>query len=644
LRSARLPQALFLEDAMQITINNDFITGGPFTQAQIDSFLQDEQIAVNILDATFTNNISLTFNVGFASMEGQKMAPTDGGLGNANFDAAVLLPYSQLRTDLLTSGQPGFFNAANLPAGDSINGMSNFWISPSTATALGLAAPNRPPDGFVGINTTIAPGNTRVATILHEIGHAVGRLQANLVSDQGVVSVSALDLVRFISPGNRLFDGAPNAPTPAYFSVDGGAKKVADWSAPRSPADFLSPPNSNLSPNDPFNDVVDSGGMELRKFTTADIQLMVALGFRVGATAVMVLQGSNGFYQSYSIGSNAVSGSAQLGPVGSDWRFVTLGSFNDSITSSFTSDMLLRNSTSGNFQVYNISNNAITNSVSLGAVGLNWQFSGVGNFSVPGESDMLLRDSTNGDFQVYNISNNAIVNSVSLGEVGLNWQFSGVGNFGGMPGRSDMILRNTDTGELFVYNIRDNQITNSVSMGTVGLEWQFSGVGDFSSNPGESDMILRNANSGELLVYNINNNQITGSASLGTVGLDWQFAGVAPIRVPGAADLVLRNVTTGQFQLYNIADNQITGTSALAAVGLDWQLGGFAPTASNGFTGNSGNPLASGPQPSAGATSQLVQAMAGFGGAAGGVTDGTTSALGADAPQQQQQFLTTPHA
>ncbi len=622
---------------MQITVNNDFATGGPFTQAQIDSFLQDEQTAVNILNATFTNNIALTFNVGFASIEGQKMAPRDGGLGNVNFDAAVLLPYSQLWADLLTFGQPGFFNAANLPDGASINGMSNFWISPSAAAAFGMAAPNRPPDGFIGINTTIAPGNVRVATILHEIGHAIGRLQTNLVSDQGVVSVSALDLVRFISPGNRLFDGAPNAPTPAYFSVDGGAKKVADWSAPLSPSDFLSPPRSNLTPNDPFNDVVDSGGIELRKLTTADIQLMLALGFRVGATAVMVLQGPNGFYQSYSIGSNAVSASAQLGPVGTDWGFVTLGSFNDSITRSFTSDMLLRNSTSGNFQVYNISNNQITGSASLGAVGLNWQFSGIGNFSVAGESDMMLRNADTGDFQVYNISNNQITGSAFIGEVGLDWQFSGIGNFSGQPGASDMMLRNTATGQFQVYNISNNQITGSASVGTVGLDWQFSGVGNFSSNPGESDMILHNASTGELLVYNISNNQFTGTTSLGAVGPEWLFAGVAPIRTPGAADLVLRNVSTGQFQVYNIANNQITGTTALASVGLDWQLGGFAPTASNGFIANTGGPLASGP------TSQLVQAMAGFGGGGGGAPDGMTSAFGAEAlQQQQQQFLTTP--
>jgi hypothetical protein len=122
-----------------------------------------------------------------------------------------------------------------------------------------------------------------------------------------------------------------------------------------------------------------------------------------------------------------------------------------------------------------------------------------------------------------------------------------------------------------------------------------------------------------LRVYNISNNQITGSAFMGLVGLDWQFAGVAPIRVPGASDLVLRNVNTGEFQVYNIANNQITGSAPLGTVGTDWQLGGFAPTASNGFMRNSGGPLAS--QPAAGSTSQLVQAMAGFGGG-GGAADG----------------------
>jgi hypothetical protein len=330
-------------------------------------------------------------------------------------------------------------------------------------------------------------------------------------------------------------------------------------------------------------------------------------------------------YRSYSIGSDALLAANQLGKVGSDWGFVTLGGFFDGDTA----DMLLRNSTSGAFQVYNVAPNSnnLTGSASLGAVGLNWQFSGTGNFSSLGETDMMLRDANSGGLQVYNISNNQITGSAFMGTVGLNWQFSGIGNFSGR-GTSDMLLRDANTGGLQAYNINSNQITGSAFLGAVGVDWQFSGVGNFSSVPGESDLLLRNVNTGGLLLYDIANNQITGSFFLGNVGLDFQFAGVAPISAPGASDLVLRN-NLGAFQVYTIAGNTLVGSSSLGAPGSDWQLGGFAASTPTGSMGSLD-----------GSTSQLVQAMAGFG---GGAAD-SSSAVPLAADTSQQTFLTAPHA
>jgi hypothetical protein len=334
-------------------------------------------------------------------------------------------------------------------------------------------------------------------------------------------------------------------------------------------------------------------------------------------------------YRIYNIGSNALLAADQRGKVGSDWGFVTLGGFFDGDTA----DMLLRNSTSGAFQVYNVApnNNIITGSASLGPVGLNWQFSGTGNFSSLGETDMILRDVNTGALQVYNIRDNQITGSASLlagGMVGPDWQFSGIGNFGGR-GTSDMMLRNSNTGGLQVYNISNNQITDSAFIGMVGPDWRFSGIGNFSSVPGESDLLLRNSSTGGLQVYDINNNQLTGTASIAfPVGLDWQFAGVAPVSVPGASDLVLRNFNTGAFQAYNIAGNTLVGSASLGAPGPDWQLGGFAASAPTGSMGSSGS------------TSQLVQAMAGFGGGSGAGESLNTAPLSAET--SQQPLLTTP--
>jgi hypothetical protein len=166
-------------------------------------------------------------------------------------------------------------------------------------------------------------------------------------------------------------------------------------------------------------------------------------------------------------------------------------------------------------------------------------------------------------------------------------------------------------------------------MGTVGLDWQVSDFVDSSSFPGESDMILRNQSTGGLELYHISNNQITGAAFLGTVGLEWQMVGFGPFNGPGTSDMVLRNVNTGAFEVYDIANDQLTGAAALGAVGLNWQDGGFAadpPTASVG---------------SSGSTSQLAQAMAGFGGGSG--ADESLNASPLSAETSQQPLLTTPH-
>ena len=76
-------------------------------------------------------------------------------------------------------------------------------------------------------------------------------------------------------------------------------------------------------------------------------------------------------------GSRAVSKPSSPRSFTTTWAFVTLGDF----FGSDTTDMLLRNSSTGGFEVYDISNNNITGAAFVGAVGLDWQVLGFGNFS-----------------------------------------------------------------------------------------------------------------------------------------------------------------------------------------------------------------------------------------------------------------------
>jgi hypothetical protein len=84
--------------------------------------------------------------------------------------------------------------------------------------------------------------------------------------------------------------------------------------------------------------------------------------------------------------------------------------------------MILRNSNTGQFEVFDISNNQITFATGMGQAGLEWQVSGFGDFSSnPGETDMLMRNSSNGVFVIYDISNNGITTFADMGR----WDWSG---------------------------------------------------------------------------------------------------------------------------------------------------------------------------------------------------------------------------
>ncbi len=88
----------------------------------------------------------------------------------------------------------------------------------------------------------------------------------------------------------------------------------------------------------------------------------------------------------------------------------------------------------------------------VGVVSYSWARSEpIGRLSRFNGSDMLLHNSRTGRFEVYDICNNNITNAAFLGTVGMDWQVMGFGNFGSRS-TSDVILRNTKTGGLEVYD------------------------------------------------------------------------------------------------------------------------------------------------------------------------------------------------
>ena len=248
-------------------------------------------------------------------------------------------------------------------------------------------------------------------------------------------------------------------------------------------------------------------------------------------------------------------------------------------------------------------------------------------------ADMVMRNSGTGALEIYDIGNNALLGAAGMGKVGLDWKVSGFGGFSGRAGEGDMLMRNTNTGALYVYDIANNALISAFSMGAVGLDWAVGGFGNFSGRANETDMIMRNTKTGALYVYDIANNALTSAFSMGTVGLDWKVAGFGTFGAnPNESDMLLRNASSGALEVYDIYGNTITSAASVGAVGLDWQVGGIAAASPVGSTAAANGQL--------GATGQLVQAMAGFGGGIDAGESLNTTALGTDT--SQPPLLTTP--
>src|SRR5205814_6989062 len=194
-------------------------------------------------------------------------------------DSGQFLTYSTVRSDLINNETPGDTSFNALPSGSSIQGQSQVAVWNAQLKLWGVLGANdtTTDDGSATFATDINP-NLLVGVALHELTHAMGRVPYGSAPD-------IFDLFRFTSAGTRLFSGANTAPA-AYFSVDGGNTKLADYGRTSDPSDFL---NSGVQgSNDPFNEFYNGGTVQ--SLSTVDKEQLDALGFHTITPVTTVIE------------------------------------------------------------------------------------------------------------------------------------------------------------------------------------------------------------------------------------------------------------------------------------------------------------------------------------------------------------------
>ena len=265
------PGSVVAETSGGITFNLEFDAAA---MAAPQSFRNGIEQAASMLSAAITDKITVNIAIDYSGTGGGAAAGPDNG---------AYENYSTIRADLVNNATKGDPTFEALPTGSTVQGQSQIVVWNAQLKLWGLLGANdtTTDDGSATFATDIN-SSLLVGVALHELTHAIGRVPYGPPYGP---QPDIFDLDRFTSVGTQLINGASTA-QPAYFSVDGGYTKLADYGQTSDPSDFL---NSGVQGgNDPFNEFYTN--TTTQGLTVYDLEQLDALGFHLASPLTTTIQ------------------------------------------------------------------------------------------------------------------------------------------------------------------------------------------------------------------------------------------------------------------------------------------------------------------------------------------------------------------
>jgi hypothetical protein len=97
----------------------------------------------------------------------------------------------------------------------------------------------------------------------------------------------------------------------------------------------------------------------------------------------------------------------------------------------------------------------------------------VGDFNGDGKSDILWRNSTTGQVYIWFMNGTTYPSSGSPGSVSSDWVIQGVGDYDG-SGRAGILWRNSTTEQVYIWLMNGATLTSSGTPGSPAAAWQIA--------------------------------------------------------------------------------------------------------------------------------------------------------------------------
>ncbi|MGB6156924.1 MAG: FG-GAP-like repeat-containing protein [Acidobacteriaceae bacterium] len=297
---------------------------------------------------------------------------------------------------------------------------------------------------------------------------------------------------------------------------------------------------------------------------------------------------ATGQVYAWLMSGTTLANSGSPGSPTSDWVIQSVGDFNGD----GYADILWRNSGTGEVYIWLMNGTTIANSGSLGYVTSDWSIAGVGDFDGDGKADILWQNSTTGQVYVWLMNGTARSGGGSLGYVSSGLNVVGIGDFDG-DGDADILWQNDANGQVLVWLMKGTTIANTGSPGSPTPDWSIAGIGDFDGD-GKSDILWTNEATGQIYFWFMNGTTTASSGSPGyvtppqsvmcsdqncdnVIGNGWSIEGVGDYDGSGRAGILWRQLATGDVYVWLMNGATNTGSGDLSEIPAAWQISTLAP-------------------------------------------------------------------
>jgi len=208
----------------------------------------------------------------------------------------------------------------------------------------------------------------------------------------------------------------------------------------------------------------------------------------------------------------------------------------------YSSDILFRNTSTGEVWLWNMREGVIAENASIGMVSTNWKITALGDLDGDGKKDIVWRNQATGENSVWFMDNRNYKGTIPLRTIAdQDWQIVSTGDFNA-DGRADLLWRHAPAGLWAIWLIGDLGEIDARAYGGVPSNWQIMGAADFNGD-GKADIIWRDSGTGAVAIYRMDGLTLSGFSFLAGGLSEWTFMAVTDLDRDGRADLLLRYYT-----------------------------------------------------------------------------------------------------